>query len=361
MFQWQRTHIIDELERHKIEIETFNPLLYSNVEEANEKVVEVVSNGNYDLFMSNTGYYKMLFVDTLERIKKMGVPTFTISWDNLMAPYLDEILAPHFDLMWLTAKETIKLYKNWGANYFFAPYAANPFTYSYSSLPINRTVCFIGTPHGSRSKMINTLTQAGIQVDLYYGRDSHNKEQSDPIIPIKYSIIHPSVYESNFKRLFFAEGRKLLLGSIVNRIKGYTQIDENDKLSRHFGLPHSEMVKTYSSAALSLASTSASHTDALSVPLRIINLRNFEIPMCGGIELCKYSEELANYFEEGKEILFYKDSCELIDKANYYLNRASEQELVGIKQAARKRAEAEHTWWKRFTKAFDILGLRYEK
>lgn len=152
-----------------------------------------------------------------------------------------------------------------------------------------------------------------------------------------------------------------MLGSIVNRIKGYTQIDENDKLSRHFGLPHSEMVKTYSSAALSLASTSASHTDALSVPLRIINLRNFEIPMCGGIELCKYSEELANYFEEGKEILFYKDSCELIDKANYYLNRASEQELVGIKQAARKRAEAEHTWWKRFTKAFDILGLRYEK
>lgn len=144
----------------------------------------------------------MLFVDTIERIKKIGVPTFTISWDNLMAPYLDEILAPHFDLMWLTATETMKLYKSWGANCFFAPYAANPFTYSYSSLPINRTVCFIGTPQGSRSKMINTLTQAGIQVDLYYGTDGSKREDNKPVIPIKYSIIHPSVYESNFKRLF---------------------------------------------------------------------------------------------------------------------------------------------------------------
>lgn len=361
MFQWQRTHIIDELIRHNIEVETFNPLIYNSVEEANERVIELVKGGHYDLFMTNVAYFKMLFVETLREIKKIGVPTFTVSWDNLMFPSLDKVLAPHFDLMWLTAKETVRLYDKWGAHYYFAPYAANPYTFSYERSPINRKVCFIGTPHGSRSKMINILTKEGVDVDLYSGKDKNmvvdDKEYS---IPVKYNIINPSILETNFLRLFFSEGRKLLMGSIVNRIKGQTKIIDNNCLSKHYSLPHEKMVYTYSSTTLSLSSSSAGHTDVLKKPLNIINLRNFEIPMCGGIELCKYNEELAEYFETDKEIIFYHDDNELVDKARYYTQRASDAEIYAIKEAARKRAESDHTWWNRFKIAFDRLGLKYE-
>jgi hypothetical protein len=358
MFQWHRTHIIDELTRHGVEVETFNPLLFRSVDEANFKVLELLSKGHYDLFMSNVCYFKMLYVDTVEAIKKSGVPTFTISWDNLMAPFIDEVLSPHFDLVWLTAKETERLYKKWKVHYFFAPYAANPYTYSYQPSSINMAACFVGNPHGSRAIMINTLTNAGVTVDLYCGGRGQNKKE--PTIKPLYNIIDPSSKEIIINRFRFAEGRKLLMGSLSNKLKGSTKIDENPSLCKHQGLSHNEMVSTYSSAALCLASTSAGHTDALRNPLPIINLRNFEIPMCGGIEICKYNKELASYFEEGKEIVFYSSEEELVDKARYYTQKATDKEIYTIKEAARKRAEAEHTWWNRFKMAFDLLGLKYD-
>ena len=81
--------------------------------------------------------------------------------------------------------------------------------------------------------------------------------------------------------------------------------------------------------------------------------------MSGGIEICRYNPELADYFEDGKEIVFYKNNDELQDKARYYLTTASDYDIRSIKIAARKRAEGEHTWWQRFTKAFGLLGLPY--
>lgn len=355
MSQWQRMHIIDELQRHGISIETFNPLLCENVEQANENVVKKIKSGKFDLFMSNLGYHKMLFPETVELIKQFGVPTLRIAWDNLMIPYLDKKLVSHFDLIWLTAKETQRLYEKWGARCIFLPYAANPYTYRYESEKINRRVCFIGNPHGSRAIMINKLTKGGIPVDLYHGKGT--RSESNTVINIKYKAIGPSPREAYLNRLFFHEGRKLILGSLVNKIKGQTFINNNSSLTKFPGLSHEGMVKVYAESALSLASSSAGHTDVLKNPLPIINLRNFEIPMCGGIELCKYNEELASYFEEGKEIILYRSEDELLDKAKFIIRKASEQDILQIKSSARKRAEAEHTWMCRFNKVFEALCL----
>lgn len=359
MFQWQRVHIIDELEHHNCSVTTFNPLEYATPEEANKALINHLKQHYYDLFFTNVGYYKVLFPETVERIKKMGIPTLCLRCDNLTIPFYDKVLAPHFDLVWLTAKETERLYKKWRVNYFFAPYAANPYTYTYNrAQSLKRSTCFIGTPHGSRAIMINTLTEGRLFVDLYSGgnKKTHNNLHSQEL---KSEIISPSAREIIIKRFSFSEGRKLLKGSIINRIKGSTKLINNHYLIKHDGLPHEEMIETYSSTALALAFTSAGHTDVLNPPLPIINLRNFEIPMCGGIELCKYNEELAGYFEEGKEIVFYQDNVELVDKARYYTQKATDAELNAMKEAARKRAEEEHTWWNRFTKAFDLLGLKY--
>lgn len=360
MFQWQRKHFLDELSHHGIEIETFNPLLYSNTDEANEQLIVKAKASDYDLFISNMGYFKMLYAETLITIKKIGIPTLRIAWDNLMIPFIDKELAPHFDLVWLTAKETKRLYDKWHVHTMFAPYAANPFTYTYNSdIPIQRNACFIGNPHGSRAIMINKLTENGLIVNLYNGRNKTNV-QHDNKIPIKCSIINPSRYETILNRFRFTEGRKLILGSVYNKLKGQTIVASNDCLNHFPGASHDEMTKIYSSSVLSLASSSAGHTDVLKNPLKIINLRNFEIPMCGGIQICKYNEELASYFEEGKEIVLYHTDDELVDKSRYYINKATEEGIRQMKEAARKRAEKEHTWWCRFTKAFDILGLKYK-
>ena len=359
MFNWQRVHIIDELKRHDVDVETFNPLYFYSPEEANEKALCILRQGNYDLFFTNVGYHKMLFVETLKEIKKMGIPTLCLRCDNLIIPFNDKVLSPYFDLVWLTSVETQHIYNEWGVNSFFAPYAANPYTFTYRKGNIMRRPCFVGTPYGSRSIMINTLTSNGIDVDAYCMPNPQTAKIEKEKTKIVSNIITPSrlmVYWSDLK---FKEGRKVLWGSVVNRLKGDTNLIENTHLKKQYFVKPSEISSIYSRYSLCLSSTSTNHTDALKNPLKIINLRAFEVPMSGGLNICKYNSELASYFEEDKEIIFYHDNNELVDKVVYYTTKASDHELYSMKRAARFRAENEHTWWKRFCIAFEILGLTY--
>lgn len=356
MFQWQRSHIIDELERHNCDVEVFNPLLYNSPTEANEALKTRIAKGNIDLFFTNVCYEKMLFVDTIKYIKQKGIPSLCLRCDNLVIPYNDKVLAPYFDLVWLTSRETKYIYDKWNANTIFAPYAANPYTFSYRSQKIERRVSFIGTPYGSRPIMINALTNNGIDVDAFWGSKPGVPKPCVDINP-KYDIIQPSIINILFNRLRFKEGRLLLRGVVANKLKGNVKIIENEHLTKYFAVPPKDISSYYSKYALSLASTSTNSTDVLKTPLKIVNLRNFEIPMSGGIEICKYNPELAEYFEDGKEIVYYNTNDELVEKAQYYTLRASEKELLNIKKAARQRAETEHTWWNRFSRMFERLGI----
>ena len=359
MFRWQRVHFIDELNRHGCEFDCINPLTFESAVEANEHVIHLLDSCRFDLFFTNVCYEKVLFPETLVRIKEMGIPSLCLRCDNLVIPFNDKVLAPYFDLIWLTSWETQFLYDKWGCTTFFAPYAANPFLFQYrNDHPITHKVCFIGTPYGSRANMINALTEGEIPIDLFYGNNTQSKVLSNSDVTYR-KIQTPSRTSVLFHRLLFPQGRKVLLGTIKNRITGHISINSSVFLTHLPSVQPQDQGDLYSEYALALASTSTNHTDILRHPLKIINLRNFEIPMSGGIEICRYNPELADYFEDGKEIVFYKNNDELQDKARYYLTTASDYDIRSIKIAARKRAEGEHTWWQRFTKAFGLLGLPY--
>lgn len=357
MFDWQRVHIIDELQRHGVAIDTFNPLYFYTPEEANESALNILRHGNYDLFLTNVCYHKMLFIDTIKEIKKMGVATLCLRCDNLTIPYNDKVLAPYFDLVWLTSKETRYLYDKWRVRSYFAPYAANPYTFNYKKQGIVRRSCFIGTPYGSRSIMINTLTCRGLDVDAYCMPDPNIKETKESRHRIVSGIVSQNKIAVYLSDLRFKEGRKALYGSLANKLSGNTKLIENKFLHEHYFIKPSCISNVYSKYALCLSSTSTNHTDALKNPLKIVNLRAFEVPMSGGINICRYNQELAEYFEDGKEIVFYQNNDELVDKVLYYTTKASDNELYSIKKAARLRAENEHTWWNRFYSAFEVLGL----
>lgn len=359
MFQWQRIHIFDELSHHGCDISVVNPLEYESPEQANEALLHTLTSMKYDLFFTNVCYYKVLFVDTVERIKQLGVPTLCIRCDNLIIPYVDKVLAPHFDLVWLTSVETKHLYDKWGCRSFFAPYAANPYKFVYQQGTLIKKTCFIGTPYGSRSIMMNYLADKMVSVDLFYGKNPALRESANHTerTCLKSTIIMPNRWEEYYNRLKFKEGRKLLWGAIVNKIKRQESIKSSPYLTQHPSVSFEAMSRWYADYVLALSSTSTNHTDALKHPLPVINLRNFEIPMSGGIEICKYNEELAGYFEADKEIVFYHTNDELVEKAKFYTQRASDSLILKMKQAARKRAELDHTWWNRFSYAFQLLGI----
>lgn len=360
MSQWQRVHFFDELSRHGMEIEAFNPLTCESWDEANEVAQKLIEKGHYDLFFSGTCSKAVLYAETLDVAKKRGIPTLCIRFDNLVIPFADKESASNFDLLWLTSQETKRLYDKWGVNTVFAPYAASPYAFQYTKSKLIRRVCFIGNPYGSRSRMMNILTERKVDLDLYHGGTTSDDSQLEKRSSIQPRIQMPSISKMDIfiNRMRFREGRKLIAGTLINKLNGKLEINHNAHLFMHPSVDFKKICYTYSEHALSLASTSAVHTDVLKEPLKIINLRNFEIPMSGGVELCRYNPELASYFEDGKEILFYNSNDELIEKAKYYTTLASDEELYSIKHAARKRAENEHTWYHRFSKVLETLNLK---
>ena len=77
--------------------------------------------------------------------------------------------------------------------------------------------------------------------------------------------------------------------------------------------------------------------------------------MSGAFYLVERFDELAEFFEPGKEIVFFEDEDDLADKAAFYLRH--ERERRRIRDAGLRRARREHTWHKRFETAFREMGL----
>ena len=67
----------------------------------------------------------------------------------------------------------------------------------------------------------------------------------------------------------------------------------------------------------------------------LITARTFEIPAAGGFMLHECTEEAMQYFEDGKECVFFDDAGDLVEKIRYYL--AHEEERRAIAAAGRAR------------------------
>ncbi|WP_022752752.1 glycosyltransferase [Butyrivibrio fibrisolvens] len=57
--------------------------------------------------------------------------------------------------------------------------------------------------------------------------------------------------------------------------------------------------------------------------------RCFEIPATKTMMLCQYSDDIASMFEEDKEIVFFRNEDEFVQKAVYYLNHVDEARKIG--------------------------------
>lgn len=352
MFQWQKFHIFNELATHSINVELFNPLDFNSVQEANDNLIRRINKGGIDLFMT-TSTEKDLYIDTLEDIKRKGLPTLLICFDNLTVPFNHKWIAPHFDLVWLTSIETKYLFDKWGVNSIFLPYAANPNIFQPSFNEDIERVLFIGTPYGSRCKMLNSLLDADIPVTLH----AKSADIAKNIIPSGSKI---DLAREIFRMLSFPIGRKLAYASLKNKFTKESMLHEKSiNLIQNPPVDVKSMMGLYNDYALSLSSVTNRHTGVLSKPVLIVNLRSFEIPAAGGLLFCQYNPELDGYFNDGKEAVYYHNEVDMIDKARFYLKNTNKGLRRQIKESAQYKAENEHTWYKRFSRIFDKLDIRY--
>src|SRR6201999_86030 len=115
-----------------------------------------------------------------------------------------------------------------------------------------------------------------------------------------------------------------------------------------------EMIALYSRSHISLGFLEVYDQHDPSGPiLRHLHLREFEAPMSGALYCTGLTDELAEMFVPDNEVLIYRNSEELLDKARYYLANPAEGEK--IRAAGHRRALHDHTYHRRFQDLFSEM------
>jgi len=77
--------------------------------------------------------------------------------------------------------------------------------------------------------------------------------------------------------------------------------------------------------------------------------------MCRTCYLTGYTDEIAEFYEIGKEIDTYSSPEELVDKAKFYIDHPNEAEK--LREAGYQKALSDHTWECRFEQLFKEIGI----
>jgi len=346
MSNWQKINFIDELSQSGYSFNLINIFDFESPNSINLKLKSVIEKNKIDYFI--TSISNVIIDENIFNLFKIkGIPTILICFDNLHAPYIHEKSCNFFDLVWLTSNENEDLFRKWGSKkIIFQPYAANPYFYKFNQRnKLTNRISFVGTPYGSRKNLINKLAENSLPVDLYSNNYSN---ESNLKTDIKNFNLH-AYYNVKTKI-----GRKIIWSAFLNK---YVMNNKglHDSVNCKSSLSFKSMTNLYSTSKVNLNVIELRNTFVLKNPIYKIHLRTFEIPMSGGIQLVAHTNELSEYFEEDKEVLFYKSEEELVDKAKYYLNNATDTTIRSIQASARKRAENDHTWGNRFNKLFKSL------
>jgi spore maturation protein CgeB len=85
------------------------------------------------------------------------------------------------------------------------------------------------------------------------------------------------------------------------------------------------------------------------------NMRTFEIPGIGGIQLAPDTDEHRLFFEPNKEIFLYNSFLDCVSKINYILE-LTEHEANEIRKAAHKTSiDKKYSYAERAKKVFSVL------
>lgn len=306
------------------------------------------AKGKIDIFFS---YFTdaCITIETLHKIKEMGI--ITINWycNASYQLHLVENISSHYDFCLVPERFRIEDYRRLGANPIYCQEAADPKRYSNFNIPYKYDVGFVGQGYGERPRLIKSLLDNKINVNVWGPRwelysDIRRETQKNRKMANK--VWPPKKIYRKFRNIIQSK-------SSAGKNFGNTTV----KLPQQIMGGHvsdEDMVRIFNQSKINLG-FSVCATGKTEKRILQIRLRDFEVPMSGGFYLVEYMKELEEFFQIGSEIVCYKDVNDLVKKIKYYLKHDSERESIRI--AGYKRAKEQHTWKKRFERAFREMGI----
>ena len=206
-------------------------------------------------------------------------------------------IAHRYQVAVTTCQEAVEEYQQRGmTNVVYAPYACHPdLYYPVEGRAKEYDVTFIGQAYRGRPELVRWLKEQGVNIRLW-GQGWE---------------VHPALRD--------------IAGGF---------------------LPHQAMLEVFAQSKIVLG---MSWVSGDGVTLQIKG-RTFEYAACRAFQLTTYDKRLKALFEEGEEIVFYRDRQDLLDKIRHYLAHPDERDSVA--QRGYERALMSHTWMRRLQDVF---------
>ncbi len=370
---WQTPHIVDELTHAGHDVRFFNAAQEigraGTAAEYSQALIDAFraehAKNGYDLFFA-VAQDALLTADAVQDIRRMGVPTLHLSCDDLSHPFRVTKLASAFDIHWSTVRESKARIESYGGKVVVLPWGTNPHVFRPEKVQEDSVISFMGTPYGARARHLANLAAAGLPVRIYGQAPS---QMYGDIAAVNHPLARIfATFGESWKRtvkgLSFPEGRQIIYAALVRSVQETVGNPPEKTLGPEaYELRESptfeNMGQAFSATALSLGSLELASTHVLKNPLLFIRLREFEAPMCGAVHVANRLPELAEYFEEDREMIYFASQEELADKVRFWLSPKRDTARAQIRLAARQRGEGEHTWLHRFRTLGHELGLSF--
>ena len=259
----------------------------------------------------------------------------TLAWfsdDHWRLYNYSRFYAPHFDWVVTTYSKAPEIYSRYGIhNVIKSQWACNNFVWQpirlsghpgIQSPKRDIDVSFVGQWNPARGRIINFLRKNGINVFTRGYRWPEGKATQQEMIEIlsrsKINLnLNASVPMFSLKRL-----ARIFLKNSNGKIVPDWHLISNIKSWWRMSVPQ-------------------------------IKARPFEILGCRTFLISPRADDMDNYYEDGKEVIYYDNNDDLLGKIKYWLSRDEEREKLA--QAGYKRTLREHTYEMRFREVFKII------
>lgn len=231
--------------------------------------------------------------------------------------------------------------------YYWMPFAANPKYYFPREKVAGKSLSFLGSRYGPRPYYLWRILQNNLPIRIY-----------GPKWKIDFrSMILRGLY--SFYLNLRSDKRSLdqtyrfLNEQILFNINKYNKNNLFGPLSDDDYL--AELSESF--AVLNIPESRYDHDFNNPDVLICTNLRDFEVTMSGTLLFTQKSDELDLLFNDGSEVIAYRNEFEMVDKIKYYLSH--EDEAIKIAYNGYLRASRDHTWQKRFTDLFNHIQKNF--
>ncbi len=332
------------------------------------EVSQAQRTGPIDLFLSY--FYNSHFDPAgFERLRRLGIPSINFYCNSIYQFANVAAIAARADVSWHAERDARALYLAVGANPVWIQMGADPQVYHPLGHVRQPNACFVGQRYADRDVWMAALVKAGVPVEIYgpgWGASTDANSGAADVVWESSYLGRPRYrpgsaagYAKAFRDILARDGTMAGLRRIAGRVADRRA---NRALASLFE-PHARGAVPFhrvpdvfarSEVCLNFSNVWADGQPGSRL-IPHVRLRDFEGPMSRTCYLTGHTDEIAEFYDLGREVDTYRTTDELVEKTRFYLAHPVAAER--LREAGYRRALTDHTWRRRFEALFAKVGL----